>query len=634
MFLYFYVVQKIIGCFIRVGRKNNMCGIAGFVSQKLDRQQLQVMTDILSHRGPDADGFFYNEKNGIGLGHRRLSIIDLSAAANQPFFSADGRYVMIYNGEVYNYKEVAEKYKIQPRTSSDSEIIIEAFAKAGIDSISDLNGMFSIAIWDIHTEKLYLVRDRLGVKPLYYWYEKGDLAFASELKALFTLPIKRTIKPVSVSHYLYLGYIPHDETIYENFFKLQPGQYAVLQAGVLDVFSYWQLESEIDPAVVSDEKAAKKTLTQLLQSSVKYCMISDVPVGIFLSGGVDSSLVAAIAQTTSSTPVQTFSIGFNEKKFNESAYAAKVSKHIGSDHHEFTVTQNDAMELVESLPSIYDEPYADSSAIPTLMVSKLARKHVTVALSGDGGDELFLGYGFYTWARRLRNPFLKTFRKPLAKALHSFGNNRLKRGSKLFDYSNEERIKSHIFSQEQYYFTETEIQDILIKPQDFSLNETIKTNHRKLSLIEEQSFFDIQNYLPEELLVKTDRASMQHSLEVRVPLLDHRLVEFAINLNQDLKLRGNTGKYLLKQVLYDYVPESLFNRPKWGFGIPLGTWLSKELFYLIEKYLSTSVIEQCNLVKPEIVQQLKKEYLAGRSYLYNRLWVLIILHKWYLEKHL
>lgn len=611
-----------------------MCGIAGFVSKKFDRQQLQSMTDILSHRGPDADGFYHDVSKGIGLGHRRLSIIDLSAAANQPFFSADGRYVMIYNGEVYNFKEVAEKYKIQPRTSSDSEIIIEAFAKGGIDSVNDLNGMFAISIWDTQTDKLYLLRDRLGVKPLYYWYEKGDLAFASELKALFTLPLKRTIKPVSVSHFLYLGYIPHDETIYEDFFKLQPGEYAVLENGVLDVFSYWDIENEIDPAVVEDEKAAKKTLTQLLESSVKYCMISDVPVGIFLSGGVDSSLVAAIAQTTSTTPVKTFSIGFKEAKYNESAFAAKVSKHIGSDHHEFTVTQTDALELVDSLPSIYDEPYADSSAIPTLMVSKLARKHVTVALSGDGGDELFLGYGFYTWARRLRNPFLNTFRRPIAKALHTFGNNRFKRGSKLFDYSNKDRIKSHIFSQEQYYFTEREIMDLLITPLDFSLDESIKSKNRKLSLIEEQSLFDIKNYLPEELLVKTDRASMQHSLEVRVPLLDHRLVEFAVNLNQDLKLRGDTGKYLLKQVLYEYVPEPFFNRPKWGFAIPLGMWLSKELSYLLEKYLCNKVVEECNLVKPESVQQLKKEFLAGREYLYNRLWVLIILHKWYLEKHL
>ena len=610
-----------------------MCGIAGFVSQKFDRQHLQRMTDTLSHRGPDADGYYYDEKAGVGLGHRRLSIIDLSAAANQPFYSADGRYVMIYNGEVYNFKEVAEKYKIQPRTHSDSEIIIEAFSKAGIDSINDLNGMFSLVIWDKETEKLYLVRDRIGVKPMYYWYEDGNLAFGSELKSILSLPIKKEIHKPSISNFLYLGYIPHEDTIYKSCYKLEPGNYAVLQRGVLEIFSYWNLESELDPAVVKDEKAAKKTLRHLLESSVKYCMISDVPVGIFLSGGVDSSTVAAIAQSVTSIPVKTFSIGFKEEKYNESAYAGQVAKHIKSDHHEFTVTEQDALQLVEGLLEIYDEPYADSSAIPTLMVSQLARKHVTVALSGDGGDELFMSYGFYTWARRLQNPFVRAFRKPLARGLHSFGNNRLKRGSTLFDYPSKERIKSHIFSQEQYYFTQEEIGVLLRDKQDITMDESITSKHRRLSAIEEQSFFDIKNYLPEELLVKADRASMKHSLEVRVPLLDHRLVEFAVNLSQDLKLRGNTGKYLLKQVLYDYVPVSLFNRPKWGFTIPLRIWLSGELSYLLEKYLSDKVIEECGLVNPEPVRQLKKAFLSGRDYLYNRLWALILLHKWYKEKY-
>jgi asparagine synthase (glutamine-hydrolysing) len=611
-----------------------MCGLAGFVSKKFDRTQLQRMADILSHRGPDADGFFYDEAKGVGLGHRRLSIIDLSCAANQPFYSADGRYVMIYNGEVYNYKEVQEKYKIQPRTHSDSEIIIEAFAKAGIDSVNDLNGMFTIVIWDKQTDKLYLVRDRIGVKPLYYWYDDGDFAFGSELKAIFSLPIKKDIKHDSVSNFLYLGYIPHEDTIYEKCYKLQPGHYAVWQNGVLEIFSYWNLENELDPAVEQNEKAAKKTLKQLLESSVKYCMISDVPVGIFLSGGVDSSLVTAIAQSVSSRPVNTFSIGFKEEKYNESVFAAKVAKHIGANHHEFTVTEQDALQLVEKLPDVYDEPYADSSAIPTIMVSKLARQHVTVALSGDGGDELFMGYGFYTWARRLQNPLVKLFRKPLAKSLYSFGSNRLKRGSALFDYPDERRVKSHIFSQEQYYFSEREIGALLKHPYPITLDETIESKNRRLTMLEQQNFFDIKNYLPEELLVKTDRASMLHSLEVRVPLLDHRLVEFAINLSPDLKLRNGIAKYLLKEVLYEYVPASFFSRPKWGFAIPLKIWLSNELRYLLDKYLSDQVIEECGLVKKEIVCELKQSFLSGRDYLYNKLWTLILLHKWYKEKHL
>jgi asparagine synthase (glutamine-hydrolysing) len=609
-----------------------MCGIAGFVSHKFSRQHLQNMTDCLAHRGPDADGFFYDENTGVGLGHRRLSIIDLSAAANQPFYSADGRYAMIFNGEVYNFKEIQAKYGIKPRTHSDTEIIVEAFAKAGPDSFNDLNGMFAIVIWDKVSNKLFIARDRAGVKPLHYWYRDGDFAFASELKAIATLPIKKSINRTAVTNFLYLGYIPEEDTIYEDCYKLQPGQYAVLQKGVLDIFSYWALEDEIDPAVLSNEKEARKTLKSLLESSVEYCLISDVPLGIFLSGGVDSSLVAAIARKVSGAPVKTFSIGFEEEKYNETQFARRVANHIQSEHHEFTVTEKDALELVDGLIGVYDEPYADTSAIPTLIVSKLARQHVTVALSGDGGDELFMGYGFYIWAKRLNNPFLKALRKPISKTLFQFGNNRVKRGSKLFDYSDASRKKSHIFSQEQYLFTEREIEEMLVQPVPIDLQETIENPKRKLSVIEEQSFFDLKNYLPEELLVKTDRASMHHSLEVRVPLLDHRLIEFSINLDQSLKMRGGTTKYLLKQVLYDYVPADIFKRPKWGFTVPMAQWMKNELGYLLDKYLSEQMVKQANLVKYEYVACLLKNFKTGSDYLYNRIWALVLLHKWYKEK--
>jgi asparagine synthase (glutamine-hydrolysing) len=610
-----------------------MCGIAGFFSKKFNLEHLHSMTDKIQHRGPDASGYFYDENIGLGMGHRRLSILDLSEAANQPFYSADGRYVMIYNGEVYNFKEVAEKHKVTPRTTSDSEIIIEAFAKAGIDSINDLNGMFAIVIWDKQQEELYLIRDRIGIKPLNYWYEDGDFAFASELKSIFLLPFSKKIKQEAIANFLYRGYIPNEDTIYKNCYKLQPGQYGVLKKGALEIFSYWQLENELDPATLNDEKKAKIALHQLVQSSVQYCMISDVPLGVFLSGGVDSSLVAAVAQSVSNVPVKTFSIGFKESKYNESHYAEQVSKYIKSDHHEFIVSQNDALALIDGLLNVYDEPYADSSAIPTMLVSQMARKHVTVALSGDGGDELFWGYGAYYWARRLNNPFFKFFRKPIAKALYSLGDNRLQRGSKLFDYKSKQRLKSHIFSQEQYFFTEMEIEDLLVQPTSITGEEDVVSKNRKLSPVEQQSFFDLKNYLPEELLIKTDRASMQHSLEVRVPLLDHRIIEFAINLSPKLKLKGNTGKYLLKQVLYDYVPASIFDRPKWGFAIPLNEWLKKELGYLPDTYLSKKNIEYCNLVKYEVVQKILNDFYGGKDYLGTRIWALIVLHKWFLEKH-
>ena len=609
-----------------------MCGITGFVSKKFSEANLSQMTACLQHRGPDADGKYYNAQTGVGLGHLRLSIIDLSAAANQPMWSHNKRYVIIFNGEIYNYKEVAAKYKLQMNTTSDTEVILEAFDKAGIECVNDLNGMFAFALWDTQDEKLYLVRDRMGVKPLYYYYDNGELAFGSELKSIFTLPLPKKISKDSVTDFLYLGYIPGENTIYTGFKKIKPGHYAVWHKGNLDIKPYWQVEKKIHRQVLSDEKEAKQVLKGLVESSVDYCMVSDVPVGIFLSGGIDSSIVAAAAQSVSDQPVKTFSIGFREKKYNEAHFADEVARYIGSDHYEFIVSEQDGLHWADKLTGIYDEPYADSSAIPMLMVSELARKHVKVALSGDGGDELFMGYSFYYWARRLNNPLIKMFRKPLAEVLHTFGSNRIKRGSYVFRYR-PEKIHSHIFSQEQYYFTESEIKKLLKCPGEITIEEGVHQDQRKLTATEAQSFFDMINYLPEELLVKADRASMHHSLEVRVPLLDHRLVEFALNLSPELKLRGQTGKYLLKQVLYDYVPSSLFDRPKWGFAFPLRIWLRNELSYLPEKYLSPSVIEECGLVDAGIVRQLLQEFKNGKDYLYNRIWALIVLHKWYKEKH-
>lgn len=591
------------------------------------------MTDRLRHRGPDAEGYFFDRAAGAAFGHRRLSIIDLSEAANQPFYSRDGRYVMIFNGEVYNYREVAEKYRIPMATTSDSEVIVEAFARVGVQCLQDFNGMYAIAIWDKMEQKLYLIRDRVGVKPLYYYQQGNVFAFASELKALFLLPLRRTINPSSISSFLYLGYIPGEATIYHEFRKLLPGHYGVLENGSFSAHAYWSLESRLEDRVLDDEQEACVRLKSLLNSSVKYCMISDVPLGVFLSGGIDSSTVAAIAQQNSAAPVKTFSIGFREEKYNEAEFAARVARHIGSDHEEFIVTQDDALQLVDRITGIYDEPYADSSAIPTYMVSQLARKKVTVALSGDGGDELFMGYSFYYWARRLNNPLVHAFRKPIRGFLSGMGSNRLKRASYLFDFPSVRRRKSHIFSQEQYYFSEAEIAGLLRKPSQVQIDESLHARVRKLLPEEQQSFFDVKNYLPEELLVKADRASMQHALEVRVPLLDYRLVEFAINLSPSLKLRGNTAKYLLKKVLYDYVPAALFDRPKWGFAIPLRIWLRRELSYLLDKYLDPAVLEECGLVRAEPVAKLKREFLAGRDYLYNRLWTLVLLHKWYKEVH-
>ena len=610
-----------------------MCGIAGFYSssKKISESDLHSMTDVMSHRGPDAAGYFLNEEQTVGLGHRRLSIIDLSEAANQPMFSHSERYVTVFNGEVYNFKEIAKQLNISTRTTSDTEIIIEAFEKRGVEFVHLLNGMFAIAIYDKQEKKLFLIRDRLGVKPLYYFYNENTFAFGSEIKSLLKSKFVSEnvlLNKKTVSTFLYAGYIPEPHTIYNSIFRLSAGSFATLDEQKFEIISYWKPEEKITTQVKSDFKSAKEELKDLLTSSVRYRMISDVPFGTFLSGGIDSSAVTAIAQSISDKPVKTFSIGFKEAKFNESEHAKKVSQYLGTEHHEFRVTENDAIELVDRMMTVYDEPYVDSSPLPTMLVSKLARQHVTMTLSGDGGDELFMGYGSYDWAKRLNNPLVKAFRQPLAFALSQFSD-RYKRGAQVFNYKNEIHKKSHIFSQEQYLFCENELKDLL-KP-DFKhevlFDEKFHTK-RKLSAAEEQALFDIKYYLKDELLVKVDIATMQFSLETRTPFLDFRIVEFALNLSEDLKKKNAVAKYLLKEVLYDYVPKEFFNRPKWGFSIPLAKWLKTDLHYLIEKYLSEETVTTCNTVNFERVAALVTRFEKGEDYLFNRIWALILLHRW------
>jgi asparagine synthase (glutamine-hydrolysing) len=609
-----------------------MCGIAGFIdiTGSLTENDLHVITDCISHRGPDAAGYFY--ENSIGLGHRRLSILDLSEAANQPFYSKDARYVIIFNGEVYNFQEIAQELGVSLRTSSDTEVILEAYIKWGPKAINRFNGMFALAIYDKETKKVFLTRDRLGKKPVYYYYDGQSFAFASELKSLTQvsfLKSKLTIDKQAVSQFLYLGYIPRPLSIYKEIKKMDSGTYISLENGVLQEVSYWQLEEQVQAELMSEETTAKQTLKELVTSSVKYRMISDVPFGTFLSGGIDSSLVTAVAQSVSDKPIKTFSIAFDAAKYNEAQFARAVSEHLGTDHHEFKVTEKDALDLVEQLTGIYDEPYADSSAIPTLLVSELARKHVTMALSGDGGDELFFGYGMYQWANRLHNPFMNLFRKPISHVLNTLGN-KYERAATVFNYSDSKRIKSHIFSQEQYLFSEAEMQRLLTPEYRLPLtfDESISGTSRALNPMEEQALFDMKYYLQDDLMVKVDRASMRHSLESRTPLLDYRIVEFALNLDPKLKYKGGVAKYLLKQVLYDYVPASFFDRPKWGFSIPLGQWLKGDLRYLLDTYLSKECIQKFNVVNYDYVKQLKASFLGGKDYLYNRIWLLIVLHKW------
>ncbi|MBP5412036.1 MAG: asparagine synthase (glutamine-hydrolyzing) [Bacteroidales bacterium] len=630
-----------------------MCGIAGYYSQALSQKacDVRLMTQRIAHRGPDAEGSYTHHH--VALGQRRLSIIDLSEKANQPMISPCGRYVVVYNGEIYNFRSVRQylqqhfpSYRWQ--TQSDTEVVLAAFMYYGEDFVTRLQGMFALAIYDNVTEKLYLYRDRVGIKPLYYYYKDNTLVFASELKAITAvLPQEELqVNPTAVNHYLHLAYIPAPYTIYEHVYKFPQAHKAVFDGHNLQLSAYWQLQPDRQKNNIN-EKEAKQQLHHLLEQTVEACMFSDVPFGTFLSGGIDSSLMTAIAQSLSATPINTFSIGFYDKH-NEAEYAGAIAKQLGTHHHELYVTHQDIMNMIPELLSVYDEPYADSSALPTLLLSHMTKQHVTMAISGDGGDELFMGYGSYIWAQRLNNKALYAMRYPLS-CLLAMGGNREKRVAKLLQVPNKKSIRSHIFSQEQFCFTQKEIADILLPSvadkaeecalyaDSFNLYRLLLSKFNEdggavhLNAAEQQSLFDFQYYLPDDLLVKVDRASMHYSLEVRVPFLEQAIVEYAYNLPSGLRMRGKEGKYLLKQVLYDYIPREMFARPKWGFSIPLQRWLQKDLSYLIDEELSSESIASTQIFNNKAMQKLIRQFRQGNTYLYNRLWLVIVLQRFMKE---
>lgn len=611
-----------------------MCGIVGFLSFENVLQEVQIreMTATLSHRGPDAEGVFFD---GVcGLGHRRLSIIDLSEQANQPMFSKDGRYAIVFNGEIYNYQEIATKLQIVPRTHSDTEIILEAFAKKGTACVQLFNGMFAFAIYDTQKQELYLCRDRIGKKPIFYFWNGHHFAFASELKTLMKLPfIKKDLNYTAVEDFLHLGYIPRPYTIYQDISKMYSGYWLKVSKKGLEENMYWDIQACIRKDSLKNEEEATTQFQNLLESSVKYRLISDVPVGVFLSGGIDSSLIAALAQKQSAKPIQTFSIGLEEEKYNEAPFARKVADYLNTQHKELIVSAKKAKELIPNLLDVYDEPFADSSAVPTLLVSEFAKKQVSVVLGGDGGDELFLGYGMYQWAKRLKNPLIRLLRMPIAQVLKLQPKNiSYQKAAKLFAYSKRKKLASHIFSQEQFLFSQAEVEN-LVKFPITNYEPLLSTQFGLMNCdpMLQQSLFDLQYYLQDDLLVKVDRATMRFGLEARSPLLDYRIIEFALNLDTSLKFRDKQSKYLLKKILYQHIPESYFQRPKRGFSIPLAQWLQTDLRFLIEDFLSQKVIEKHDLVDYKQVKQLKEAFLAGNTFYYNRLWVLILLHQ-FLEK--
>jgi asparagine synthase (glutamine-hydrolysing) len=612
-----------------------MCGIAGFISRKFSEVHLQQMTNCLRHRGPDAEGYFFDAENAIGLGHRRLSIIDLSEDANQPIYSHDGRYAIIFNGEIYNYREVAAKYNIQQRTSSDTEVIIEAFAKSGIDCVNDFNGMFVIVIWDKQEKKLYIIRDRFGVKPLVYYWNGSDFAFASQLKALMQLPIEKKINKTALQDYLFLEYIPAPATILDNCYKLLNGHYMIVQEGNIEIKSYYKFKEKVRNTAITNSSRDENIMEEfssLLSSSVKYRQVSDVPVGAFLSGGTDSSLICALFQEQNTKPIKTFTIGFDVPGFDESKYAAEVAAILKTDHAAFHLTDKDSLGIVDGLVDYYDEPFAAPSAIPSYLVCKEARKLVTVAMSGDGGDELFMGYGYYELYRKIKkiHRLDPGIGRKLLSVLFSRFSLKYQRASRLMNLPSTD-LFSHLWAEEQYMFSEKEISKLLNVSYS---NHSIRDEWRQIDQLplhdfEKISLLDIEKYLAHNLLYKMDSASMANSLEVRNPYLDYRLMEYSFNLPIEFKIRNGTHKFLMKKLLSRYIPDRLVHRPKWGFPAPIGEWMYKELNYLLEKWLKPEQLKKQDIYNVNEVMKLKEAFLNGKKFHYKRLWAIIVFQMWH-----
>ena len=621
-----------------------MCGITGFIrscSRDADRGTLKRMGETIIHRGPDAGGEYLDD--WVGLGHRRLSIIDLSPLGNQPMYSGDGRYLLVFNGEIYNFQELRDDlekggYSFKSRT--DSEVILALYQQDGTQCLQKLNGMFAFAVWDRDDKVLFLARDRIGKKPLYYYHGGSDkVAFASELKAILQLPgIVREVEPTAIADYLKYLYIPAPKTIFKRIYKLLPGHYMELKIGCEPrIEEYWDVDFSHCSAGLCEADVAAK-LFELVGDSTRCRMMADVPLGAFLSGGLDSSAVVALMARYSASPVTTCSIGFQDKNHDETEFAREVANHYATNHAEYVVGENLAATAA-LLPRYFDEPFADSSAVPTFHVSRLARQAVTVALAGDGGDENFGGYGKYVTdmkedlVRRNVPRFLLQTIKGITAGRHS---TLMRKAGNLAESALSDPGVA-------YYRTNTFISD---KDLDSILSAPIRTLCQGYDPAEHtlkywkrvqgadhltrMLYTDIKTYLPGDILVKVDRMSMAHSLEVRAPLLDYRVVEFAASLPSALKILGNNKKRLLKDAFEPYLPARIIHRRKHGFTVPLDDWFRHDLVALGEKYLlnSASLAEFFNIAR---IRDIWKEHQERKANHGTQLWSLLSFSLWQQE---
>jgi asparagine synthase (glutamine-hydrolysing) len=636
-----------------------MCGIAGVLTSsttarlRLERDAL-AMADSLAHRGPDDHGIWTDLDAGIALTHRRLSIVDLSPAGHQPMVSADGRFVITYNGEIYNFQEIRPELEargIRFRGHSDTEVMLEAFAAYGIaPTVKRLIGMFTIAVWDRRDRTLSLIRDRLGIKPLYWAKAGGLFLFGSELKALRAYPgFSPGIDRAALAAYMRHNYIPAPRSIYEDVQKLEQGSILTLPfGGEPRIERFWDarqvaLAGQSDLLVGSDADMTDR-LENLLRDAVKRRMVADVPVGAFLSGGIDSSTVVALMKAANAGPVRTYTIGFEHSGYDEAAHAAAVAKHLGTDHTEMILSPQDALDVIPRLPEYYDEPFADSSQIPTYLVSAMTRQHVTVALSGDGGDELFGGYTRYQFASRLRA--LRLLPKPLRAAMaHMITAVPADRWSQLLSFIPEAirprqvGDKLHKFAAVLPCNSDTDLYRRLVtlwepdqvvlrahEPKGVLLDPKIDTDFP--DLLPRMQFLDLITYLPDDILTKVDRASMAVALEARVPLIDHRVVEFASRLPRAAKIRGGVSKWLLREVLYRHVPKELVERPKMGFGVPLGSWLRGPLRSWAENLLAEQKLREGGYFDPAAVRRVWDDHVRGARNREYMLWNVLMFQTW------
>jgi asparagine synthase (glutamine-hydrolysing) len=640
-----------------------MCGIAGFVlknpiaSGEELRARVQAMSSLLVHRGPDATGDWVDPEEGISLGHRRLSILDLSEHAAQPMVSANGRWVLSYNGEIYNLSELREKvasYGTSLRSHSDTELLLEMCAHEGVAAtLKQVAGMFAFALWDRQEKKLWLVRDRLGIKPL-YWCQMpcGGVAFASELQAFEALPSPPDeVDPRAVASLLHSGSVSAPLSILKYVYKLMPGGLLCIKEGKVQMNKQWYITPEraaniAQNRVALDVNESLHLLRGCLQQVVREHMVADVPVGAFLSGGIDSSLVTAMMAKETSRPVQTFSIGFEKKDYDESGYAKVVADALGTEHTEFTIRDSDILELIPKVVDAYDEPFADPSQIPTFLVSQLASESVKVVLSGDGGDEVFAGYNRHLFAAHYQ-PYLSAvpqwLRRPISGGMKSFSRTHFDRlakflpsrfsmplmGEKLYKFS---KVVSCTDSDDAY----RQLMALWFSPEEVAPGCSLNAleDRRDCSVfsvfhpVERMQALDQIGWLPNDILTKVDRATMAVSLEARVPLLDHRLLELAWRFPVDLKIRERKGKWILRRLLAEYLPVDLFERPKTGFSVPLQDWLRGSLRDWAESLLAPKRLKDEGWFDVDVVRSCWSSHLTGKSDQYYKLWPILMFQAW------